>query len=245
MKRKYQNDPFIGLSHRGNSKDFIENSFEAFNSVVEMGYKYIETDLRMTLDRQVIAFHDSDLKRLFGIDIQVNDLTFNEIANLFREKNCKLLTLEDVLKSFPDTNFNIDLKENKVTKDSIDIVSNLDAFHRVCFASFNSSRTMEVLDFNQSAFVSMGLKDVAKFKFFKMHNKNIKFLQIPLVWNGIKVVTKNLIKKAQGKDLLVHVWTINNKKVMNDLINIGVNGIVTDEPKMLMEIMKKKNLISH
>ena len=91
----------------------------------------------------------------------------------------------------------------------------------------------------------MGLKDVAKFKFFKTHNKNIKFLQIPLVWNGIKVVTKNIIKKAQDKDLLVHVWTINNKKVMNDLIDIGVNGIVTDEPKILMEIMRKKNLISH
>ncbi len=245
MKRDYQNDPFIGLSHRGNSKEFIENSFEAFNSVVQMGYKYIETDLRMTLDREVIAFHDLDLKRLFGIDVQVNDLTFNEIANLFKEKNCKLLSLEDALKSFPDTKFNIDLKDNKVTKDSIDIVSKLNAFHRVCFASFNSGRTQEVLNFNQNASVSMGLKDVAKFKFFKMRNKNIKFIQIPLVWNGIKVVTKNLIKKAHEKGLLVHVWTINDKKVMNDLINIGVNGIVTDEPNILMEVMKNKNLISN
>ena len=245
MKRDYQNDPFIGLSHRGNSKEFIENSFEAFNSVVQMGYKYIETDLRMTLDREVIAFHDLDLKRLFGLDVQVNDLTFNEIANLFKEKNCKLLSLEDALKSFPDTKFNIDLKDNKVTKDSIDIVSRLNAFDRVCFASFNSGRTQQVLNFNQNASVSMGLKDVAKFKFFKMHNKNIKFLQIPLVWNGIKVVTKNLIKKAHEKGLLVHVWTINDKKVMNDLINIGVNGIVTDEPNILMEVMKNKNLISH
>ena len=245
MKKDYQNDSFIGLSHRGNSKEFIENSFEAFNSVVEMGYKYIETDLRMTLDRQVIAFHDSDLNRLFGIDVQVNDLTFNEIANLFREENCKLLTLEDLLKSFPETKFNIDLKENNVTKDSIDIVSNLDAFNRVCFASFNSSRTMEVLDFNQSAFVSMGLKDVAKFKFFKMHNKYIKFLQIPLVWNGIKVVTKNLINKAQDKGLLVHVWTIDDRKTINNLIDLGVNGIVTDEPELLMEIMKERDLISN
>jgi len=245
MKNNYQKDLFIGLSHRGNSKEFIENSFEAFNSVVQMGYKYIETDLRMTLDKQVIAFHDLDLKRLFGIDVLVKDLTFNEIDYLFRDKNCKLLTLEDALKSFPDTNFNIDLKENNVTKDSIDIVSNLNAFHRVCFASFNSRRTKEVLNFNQNASVSMGLKDVAKFKFFKTYNKNIKFLQIPLVWNGIRVVTKNLIKKAQDKGLLVHVWTINNKKSMNDLINIGVNGIVTDEPRMLMEVMRNKNLISH
>ena len=99
MKKDYQNDSFIGLSHRGNSKEFIENSFEAFNSVVEMGYKYIETDLRMTLDRQVIAFHDSDLKRLFGIDVKVNDLTFNEIANLFREKNVFCVDHQD-LKEF-------------------------------------------------------------------------------------------------------------------------------------------------
>jgi glycerophosphoryl diester phosphodiesterase len=245
MKNNYQNESFIGLSHRGNSKKFIENSFEAFNSVVQMGFKYIETDLRMTLDKEVITFHDVDLKRLFGIDVQVNDLTFNEIAKLFKEKNCTLLTLEDALKSFPGINFNIDLKDNKVTKDSINIVSNLNAFHRVCFASFDSNRTKEVLNFNKNAFVSMGLKDVAKFKFFKIHNKNIKFMQIPLVWNGINVLTKKLIRKAHEKGLLVHVWTINDKKTMNDLINIGVNGIVTDEPKLLIEVMKNKNLISH
>ena len=86
MKNSYQKNPFIGLSHRGNSKKFIENSYEAFNSVIQMGFKYIETDLRMTLDKEVIAFHDPDLKRLFNLDLQVKDLTFNEISNLFREK---------------------------------------------------------------------------------------------------------------------------------------------------------------
>ena len=93
MKNIYQKDHFIGLSHRGNSKKFIENSFEAFNSVVQMGFKYIETDLRMTLDKEVIAFHDQDLKRLFNLDLQVKDLTFNEISNLFKKKNCSLITL--------------------------------------------------------------------------------------------------------------------------------------------------------
>ena len=243
MKSNYQNNSFIGLSHRGNSKEFIENSFEAFNSVVQMGYKYIETDLRMTLDREVIAFHDLDLKRLFGIDVKVNDLTFNEISILFKEKNCKLLTLEDALKSFPDINFNIDLKDNEVTKDSVDIVSNLNAFHRVCFASFNSARTKKVLEFNDNAIVSMGMRDVARFKFFKIHNKNIKIIQIPLIWKGIKVLTKNLINKAHEKGLFIHVWTINDKKTINKLISAGVNGIITDDPKLLMEIMREKNLV--
>ena len=65
MNKSFQNRPFIGLSHRGNSKEFIENSLEAFKSVAKKGYKYIETDLRLTLDGHVVTFHDEDLKRLF------------------------------------------------------------------------------------------------------------------------------------------------------------------------------------
>tara|TARA_B100001115_G_scaffold180490_1_gene172905 strand:+ start:799 stop:1536 length:738 start_codon:yes stop_codon:yes gene_type:complete len=244
MKNIYQRDLFIGLSHRGNSKKFIENSLEAFNSAIQMGYKYIETDLRMTLDREVIAFHDPDLKRLFNLDLRIKDLTFNEIANLFREKNCSLLTLEDALKEFPDIYFNIDLKVKEVIQDSIKVVTDLNAFNRVCFASFHSGYTEKVLQQNQNAIVSMGLKDVALFKFFKAYDKNIKVLQIPLKWKGIKVLTRNLVEKAFKSNLLIHVWTINDRKTINNLIDIGVNGIVTDEPELLMEIMKERNLIS-
>ena len=245
MKNIYQKDLFIGLSHRGNSKKFIENSFEAFNSTVQMGYKYIETDLRMTLDKEVIAFHDSDLKRLFNLDLKVKDLTFNEIANLFKEKNCSLLTLEDILKKFPEIHFNIDLKVEEVIQDSIKVVADFNAFDRVCFASFHSSRTGKVLRYNQNAIVSMGMKDVALFKFLKFNNKNIKIIQIPLKWKGIKILTRNLIQKAHKNNLLVHVWTINDRKTINNLIDLGVNGIVTDEPELLMEIMKERGLISN
>ena len=245
MKNIYQKDLFIGLSHRGNSKKFIENSFEAFNSVIQMGYKHIETDLRMTLDNEVIAFHDPDLKRLFSLDLQVKDLTFNEIDNLFKEKKSSLLTLEDALKKFPEIYFNIDLKVEKVVQDSIKVVADLNAFDRVCFASFHSSRTRKVLRHNQNAIVSMGMKDVALFKFFKFHNKKIKIIQIPLKWKVIKVLTRNLIQKADKSKLLVHVWTINDRKTINNLIDLGVSGIVTDEPELLMDIMKERNLISN
>ena len=245
MKNSFQKDPFIGLSHRGNSKNFIENSFEAFNSVIQMGYKYIETDLRMTLDGEVIAFHDPDLRRLFDLDLWVKDLTFNEIANLFDEKKCRLLTLEDTLKEFPHVNFNIDLKVKEVIQQSFEIVGDLNAFDRVCFASFHSSHTKKILQHNQNAIVSMGMKDVALFKFFKLRSKKIKIMQIPIKWKGIKVLTRNLIQKADRNNLLVHVWTINDRKTINKLIDFGVNGIVTDEPELLMEIMKERDLISN
>ena len=244
MKNSYQKDLFIGLSHRGNSKKFNENSFEAFNSVVQMGYKYIETDLRMTLDGEVIAFHDPDLKRLFNLDLLVKDLTFNEISNLFKEKNCRLLTLEDALKEFPHINFNIDLKVKEAIQHSVKVVANLNSFDRVCFASFHSSHTKKILHLNQNAIVSMSMKDVALFKFFKIYNKRIKVIQIPIKWKGIKVLTRNLMRAAYKNNLLVHVWTVNDKDTINDLIDIGVNGIITDQPELLMKTMKERDLIS-
>ena len=244
MKNSYQKDPFIGLSHRGNSKDFIENSFEAFNSVIQMGYEYIETDLRMTLDGEVIAFHDPDLKRLFNLDLLVKDLTFNEIANLFKEKNCRLLTLEDALKEFPHVNFNIDLKVKEAIQHSVKVVADLNSFDRVCFASFHSSHTKKILHLNQNAIVSMSMKDVALFKFFKIYNKRIKVIQIPIKWKGIKLLTRNLMQEAYKNNLLVHVWTVNDEVTINNLIDIGVNGIITDQPELLMKTMKERNLIS-
>ena len=244
MKNSYQKDPFIGLSHRGNSKDFIENSFEAFNSVIQMGYKYIETDLRMTLDGEVIAFHDPDLRRLFNLDLWVKDLTFNEIANLFKEKKCRLLTLEDTLKEFPHVNFNIDLKVKEAIQHSVKVVADLNSFDRVCFASFHSSHTKKVLHLNQNAIVSMSMKDVALFKFFKIYNKRIKVIQIPIKWKGIKLLTRNLMQEAYKNNLLVHVWTVNDEVTINNLIDIGVNGIITDKPELLMKTMKERDLIS-
>jgi glycerophosphoryl diester phosphodiesterase len=91
----------------------------------------------------------------------------------------------------------------------------------------------------------MGMKDVALFKFLKFNNKNIKIIQIPLKWKGIKILTKNLIQKAHKNNLLVHVWTINDRKTINNLIDLGVNGIITDEPEILMETMKERDLISN
>ena len=130
-------------------------------------------------------------------------------------------------------------------KDSIKVVENLNAFNRVCFASFHSSHTKKILQHNQNAIISMGMKDVALFKFFKFKNEKIKIIQIPLKWKGIKVLTRNLIQKANKSNLLVHVWTINDRKTINTLIDIGVNGIITDEPELLMEIMKERDLVSN
>ena len=243
MRSNYQSKPFVALSHRGNSNKHVENSFEAFKSVVDMGFEYIETDLRKTLDNEIVTFHDEDLNRLFNIDLKIENLTFAEIDKFFSEKNCNLLTLKEALLNFPETKFNIDLKSKDVIQESINIVKELEAFERVCFASFNSSHTDEVLTDSPSAVVSMGMKDVAYFKFFNYLRKDSKILQVPLNWKGINILNSKLIRKAKDKDLFVHVWTINDRESITKLMDMGVHGIVTDKPELIMEIMKEKNLI--
>ena len=243
MRSNYQSKPFVALSHRGNSNKHVENSFEAFKSVVDMGFEYIETDLRKTLDNEIVTFHDEDLNRLFNIDLKIENLTFAEIDKFFSEKNCNLLTLKEALLNFPETKFNIDLKSKDVIQESINIVKELEAFERVCFASFNSSHTDEVLTDSPRAVVSMGMKDVAYFKFFNYLRKDSKILQVPLNWKGLNILNSKLIKKAKDKDLFIHVWTINDRESIIKLIDMGVHGIVTDKPELIMEIMKEKNLI--
>ena len=243
MRSNYQSKPFVALSHRGNSNAYVENSFEAFKSVVDMGFEYIETDLRKTLDNEIVTFHDEDLNRLFNIDLKVENLTFEEIDKFFSAKNCKLLTLKEALVNFPETKFNIDLKSKNVIRESINVVKELKAFERVCFASFNSSHTDEVLANIPSAVVSMGMKDVAYFKFFNYLRKDSKILQVPLNWKGLSILNSKLVKKAREKDLFIHVWTINDRESIIKLMDMGVHGIVTDKPELIMEIMKEKNLI--
>ena len=243
MRSNYQSKPFVALSHRGNSYKHVENSFEAFKSVVDMGFEYIETDLRKTLDNEIVTFHDKDLKRLFNIDLKVENLTFAELNKFFLAKNCNLLTLKEALINFPETKFNIDLKSKEVIQETIKIVKELKAFERVCFASFNSSHTDEVLTDSPSAVVSMGMKDVAYFKFLNYLRKDSKILQVPLSWKGLNILNSKLIKKAKDKDLFVHVWTINDRESITKLMDMGVHGIVTDKPELIMEIMKEKNLI--
>lgn len=242
MKNRFQDTSFIALSHRGNSKKYIENSYEAFKSVVNKGFEYIETDLRKTLDNEIVTFHDKTLKRLFNIDIEVENLSLKEINTFFKKRNCRLPTLEETLIEFPNIKFNIDLKTKEVVEPTINIINKLKAFDRVCFASFNSKNTNKVINKFPDANISMGLKDVALFKLFNITNNFSKILQVPINWNGIKILNKNFIKKAMTKKLLVHAWTINDENNMRKLINMGVNGIITDEPDLLVKVIKDTKL---
>ena len=217
--------PFV---HRGNSVNFTENTLEAFQDAVNLGYKYIETDLRMTKDGEIVTFHDQS--------------TYAELRNIPLLRGGHIPKLTEVMEQFPETRFNVDLKIQGLINKVAKIIDSHNAYNRVCIASFDTKRLRAFKRLRNQACISMGILDVVFLKLFKYLISSVDCIQIPLHWKGIKVLDDNLIKTAQSNDLKVHVWTINSQETMESLINMKVDGIMTDDAELLKNVCLKSNL---
>ena len=236
LKSKFQ-----GFVHRGDASTYIENTLEAFKSADSLGYKYIETDLRETKDGKIITFHDANIKRITGSDVTINHSNLSDIRMRRLPKNESIPTIDEVLEELPNSYFNMDLKVSNMEEKVLKKIKSHNALDRICLGSFNSKTIKKINVLEPKIMTSMGLAQVVMYKFFNIKN-NSKLVQIPISWNGIKVVTKKFIKKVHNDNLKVHVWTINQENEMQKLIDMGVDGIMTDNAIGLMNVMKKNNL---
>jgi glycerophosphoryl diester phosphodiesterase len=240
----YLNQPGISISaHRGGSIEAPENTLESFKYAIDLGSAYIETDVQLSADGIPFIFHDDDLSRLLGEDITFNSLHSNEINQLKLFESYQIPTLEEALKKFPGTYFQIDVKTDEVALPTMQVIQDLDAFSRVCIASFSSKRLKLVKKNFPETCLSMGPMEILKLLLssFGLYNKKVQgdCLQIPIYHYGIKLVTKRFVKFVQSLGLKIHVWTINDENTMQKLINIGVDGIITDRPKLLKDVLSR------
>lgn len=236
LKSKFQ-----GFVHRGDASNYVENTLEAFKSAKSLGYNYIETDLRETKDGKVITFHDKNLKRITGSNVTINRSNLSDIRMRRLPKNESIPTLDELLEELPDSFFNMDLKVPNMEEKVLKKIKSHNALDRICIGSFNSNTIRKINILEPKLITSMGLTQVILYKFFNIKN-NSKLIQVPISWNGIKVVTKKFINKLHNDQLKIHVWTINRETEMQRLIDMGVDGIMTDNAIGLMKIMKKNKL---
>ena len=240
----YLKHPGIAISaHRGGSIEAPENTLESFEYALELGSEYIETDVQLSADGIPFIFHDDDLLRLLGKNLLFNSLHSEEIDKLRLFESYRIPTLEAALKKFPNALFQIDVKTDEVAMPAMKVIQQCEALDRVCIASFNSERLKKVSVAYPEVCLSMGPKEVFKLLLasFKLYNSDIPghCLQIPRYQYGFKLVTKRFVKFVQSLDLKIHVWTINDEVVMQEMINLGVNGIITDKPKLLKEVLSR------
>jgi len=238
---------FYAFVHRGGDEEKTENTLEAFQYSSDLGFIFMETDVQSTSDGKVVIFHDSDLKRVAGINKKVSELTFKEIKEINLINGGKIPSLEEALSSFPSLRFNIDIKVDSAVDETIKIVKKHDALDRVCLAAFSSNRLNRMRKVTGPGLCSsMGQAEIVKLLLssFGLNQKISPGLcaQVPVSQFGIPIVTERFIKKIHDLNKLIHVWTIDETKEMFRLIDLGVDGLMTDKPTVLKEALLERGL---
>lgn len=261
MKKPFFEKPARIFAHRGYSKEYPENTALAFEKAIELGADVIETDAHITKDGYVVIVHDEELSHLTNGKGKVNELTLQEIKQLdaayyftndgesypYRGKGITIMTLEEMLEVFPQQRFNVDLKDNNLVlaEKFCDTVLRLKAEHRVLGASQYGKNLQYIRKRIPTMATSFGLWGVLGFYFlFRAGLLGLfkKFpgdaLQIPEYIGPSHLANGALVRMAHERGIQVDVWTINNERDMRRLLDIDVDGIVTDDVPMLKKVLE-------
>lgn len=241
----------LALSHRGFSVDGLENSMVAFEVAVDLGFGYLEIDVRTSRDGVVMVFHDELLDRVCDAEGPLAERTLDELNKVRINGVEPIPTLEAVLTRWPDLKLNIDLKDDASVEPFVQLVERLGAHDRVLVASFSDRRRRRTLNLLSRPVASsagqvssaliwllspLGLaKRVARLA-------RADCLQMPVQHAGVTVMTSRFIRRCRAAGLPVHVWTVNETDAMERLLTLGggVDGLVSDRADRLAETMRRR-----
>tara|TARA_B100000700_G_scaffold113605_1_gene127671 strand:- start:2682 stop:3476 length:795 start_codon:yes stop_codon:yes gene_type:complete len=244
------------LPHRGGMDIVPENTLEALQYSDRNKFTHFETDLRISKDGVVFLHHDETLNRTTSAEGKVSDYLWHDLLKInagekFYEKNnikgksTVFISLEDALSNFSNMKFNLDLKQSGMERRVLDIIMDSNASERTLVSSFSPMRLRKFQEINRyniaiSASIKQNLQAMFNSKFFRLWSIQVQALQIPIRWKGIKVLTKNLVEYAHSKNIQVHVWTVNDLKVLEECLEIGCDGIMTDRPLEVRNFIMEK-----
>lgn len=240
-------EKFLAFAHRGGNEFAPENSFRAFKSAVDIGYKYLETDVHLTKDGFLIAFHDDTLDRVTDKSGLIRDLTLSEIKKAKIAGTDEIPLLSELLNSFTDCFFNIDCKVDETVQPLINLINNKDFINRVCIGSFSQKRINFIRkSLGKDVKTSMGPAEVILSKFLSYtslgYNFKSSYTSIPIRRYGINLLEERNIKYLKSNNQKVIAWTINDEDQMKMLINIGIDGIMTDNLTLLKKVLIEESL---
>jgi glycerophosphoryl diester phosphodiesterase len=230
----------IAFAHRGGAGDFPENTMPAFANAVAMGYRYLETDVHATSDGVLVAFHDDDLERTCGRPGLISQLPWSEVARARVAGVEPIPRLVDLFEAFPQAMINIDCKADPAVQPLIDTLRRADAVDRVCVGAFAHRRLTRIRRaFTGGICTSMSPVEVAAW-LAGWVMPTAACAQVPVSQGRVTIVTRRHLAAAHRRDVPVHVWTIDDPLEMDRLLDLGVDGIMTDRPAMLRELLEKR-----
>ena len=238
---------FICFAHRGGALENLENTKQAFSAAVVLGYRFIETDVQATADGVVLVFHDDTLERMTDGAGTISDMPHSEVRQARIQGTEPIMTLEEALEEFPDTHFNIDIKTDHALEPTLALVEKMACLDRVCLASFSDARLQALRKrFGPAVCSGASPRDVSALKFgswgVPTWRVSAHCAQVPVKEFGVTIVAPRFIAHCNARDIAVHVWTIDEEREMRRLIQLGVNGIMSDRPSLLKRVAQEEGV---
>lgn len=225
-----------------------ENSAHAFRKAIELGYRYLETDVRSTADGTLLAFHDDVLDRVTDATGKISQLTWAEVSGARIAGLDPIPPFQDLLEEFPTVRLNIDLKDAGAVAPLADALRRHGAGARVCVCSFSSARLNAFRKLAPDVLTSATPRAVAwatqAFGLRRVLVDDGAALQMPVRWAGVplELVRADVVRLAHATGRVVHVWTVNDEAEMHRLIDLGVDGLVSDDIATLRRVLTHRGL---
>ena len=255
-------DDFLVIAHRGGRSLGPESTLYTFQRALDIGVDVLEVDIRTTKDGQPILLHDRTVDRTTNGTGPVDNFTLAKLKTLdagyrwtpdhgqtfpLRGKGLTIPTLAEVFQAFPNARINIEIKESRIAENAnlCRLIRTYQKTHRVMVASFDVSQLKKFRKQCPEVATSAGAREAFLFYGLQwahlenLYSPSAQALQVPEYYGSRQVVTPRFLEAAHARNMCVHVWTVNDTNSMQQLINLGVDGIMTDYPEKLLGLLDR------
>jgi glycerophosphoryl diester phosphodiesterase len=242
----------LAFAHRGGTEAEPENSVAAFRSALGLGFTHLETDVHLTSDGVLVAFHDDHLDRVTDHRGPISELPWTEVRHARIGGSEAIPTLDELLETFPQAHFNIDPKADDAVVALAAAIRRHAALDRVCVGAFSDDRLRRIRSLlGPRLCTAAGPREtaaiVAGLRLRRPSNRGggappqYDCVQVPVRHRGVEIVTRSFVETVHARGCQVHVWIVDEPDEMHRLFDLGVDGIMTDRPSVLRSVLIERS----
>ena len=252
----YFASPFTALAHRGGITEDapaeVENSLRGFRAAWNYGFTHLETDVHVTSDGTLVAFHDAVLDRVTDAAGRLGDLPWSAVSGARIGGSEPIPTLDELLDALPHARFNIDLKAPSTVPATVELLERTGAHDRVLIGSFHEPTLRRFRRaVSRPVPTAVGVATVVALRFApyplaasRLLRDSGSVLQVPVRNRGISVLDRRLLELAHATGRHVHAWTVDERDEIERLLDMGVDGIITDRTDVLADVLRERGIWS-
>ncbi|MFF2051870.1 glycerophosphodiester phosphodiesterase [Leifsonia sp. NPDC058194] len=237
------------IAHRGLAIDAPENTLLAFLKALNAGATHLETDVHASADGVAVISHDPGLDRVAGRPGRVDGMLMKELRRVELGHGQQFASLAEALDAFPEARFNIDVKDERAAASTVTAIREARATDRVLITSFSKARRRAVADELPGVATSPSVPEfapalaAAKAGLTPLVRRSLRgfaAVQVPERQGAVRVVSARTVRAIHAAGAEVHVWTVDDPADMARLLDLGVDGIVSDRCDLLADLVSSR-----